>query len=78
MTTDEEGHLRGLRITSAGANGWNYELYMVAEYNYDFVHMNQVRQFYKGQMFAKASLTSNCMCTYILITEKNWLICKGH
>ena len=26
----------------------------------------------------KASLTSNRMCTYVLVTEKNRLICKGH
>ena len=27
---------------------------------------------------SKASLTSHPMCTYVLLTEKNRLICKGH
>ena len=26
----------------------------------------------------KASLTSHCTCMYVLVTDKNGLICKGH
>ena len=26
----------------------------------------------------KASLTSHCTCTYVLVAEKNQLVCRGH
>ena len=38
---------------------------------------NLLSVLYLSKYFNKASLTSHRTCTYVLVTEKNQLICKG-